>query len=480
MKTLLKIFFLMAVFSSFSGCNNDEMPGDDLTGINLKKASMPAVFMVEPSEGDDTPAIMQAFDDAKAAGPGSVVQLVAGEYHLGLIEIRDFYGTFKGAGKDKTIITAMNNLDAQTLWNKNLQADLVKFVGGDVHLCRFTLQTSPGPLCVTGPPAGNIKCLIHFSANNAVYEAGNENRSINVVIDEVRFKGQPLEGGPGYNMGYNSWLALTTGWDSRTGSDIPREKIDFKITNSEFDTFCYGLDLEGMKNGKIIIGEMNKGNLFSNLDQAGGVWESLDMDVLIEGNTVNVPEFSWGFDLDNYPYYSNILRPEPQTRNTIFNIQKNVFNLTHSEYALALHDPRRVLDPVEIPLIYQVKNNQFNMEDGYEWAIISRRTKGMVIRNNMFSGQGDLAIYIVSPWRYVYNEDGLILGNNFSTAELGTGAVYLSADTRNWTIVGGNIKDKVIDNGTNNIITGVNVSTSETPLGRSIADKLPPMNHIMN
>jgi hypothetical protein len=132
-----------------------------------------------------------------------------------------------------------------------------------------------------------------------------------------------------------------------------------------------------------------------------------------------------------------------------------------------------------MPLMYQVKNNQFNMADGYEWAIISNWTKGMVIRNNNFSGYGDLAIYIVSLGGYLYNEDGLILGNNFSTVELGTGAVYLSGDTRNWTIVGGNIKDKVIDSGTGNIITGVNVSTSETPLGRSIADKLPPMNHIM-
>jgi hypothetical protein len=235
-----------------------------------------------------------------------------------------------------------------------------------------------------------------------------------------------------------------------------------------------------MKNGKLIVGEKNQGNVLSNLDQAGGVWESLDMNVLIEGNTVNIPEFSYGFDLDNYPYYSAALRPEPQTRATLFNIQNNIFNLTHSEYALWLHDTRRVLDPEEIPLMYQIKNNQFNMADGYEWSIISRRTKNMVIRNNKFSGHGDLAIYCDSPSGYVYNEDGLILGNNFSTAELGTGSLYLSPDTRNWMVVGGNNKDLVINSGINNIITGVNVSTSDTPLGRTISDKLPPMNHLMH
>ncbi len=79
-----------------------------------------------------------------------------------------------------------------------------------------------------------------------------------------------------------------------------------------------------MKNSKLIVGEKNQGDVFSNLDQAGGVWESRNMEILIEGNTFNIPEFSWGLDLDDYPYYSN-LRIEPQTKATIFNIQNNVF-----------------------------------------------------------------------------------------------------------------------------------------------------------
>lgn len=475
MKTLVRIFFLMAVFSLFAGCSKtDNFAEDD--SLQLKKATVTGeVIIVEPSGGDDTPAIYEAFIEAKEAGQGSVVQLIAGEYHLGLIEVRDFYGTFKGEGKDKTIITAMNNLDAKTLWDQNLHADLVKFVGGDVHLSHFTIQTPPGKLAVTGPPAGNLRCLFHFSANNAVYEAGNENRSINVVIDEVRFKGQPLEGGPGYNMGYNSWLAFITGSDVRTGSEIPREKTDFKITNSEFDTFCYGLGLEAMKNGKIIIGEKNKGNVFSNLDQIGGVWESRNMEVLVEGNTFNIPKSSWGLDLDDYPYYPLFLKAEPQEKAMLFDIRNNIFNMVHAYYALLLSNTRRSSFPDEPATLFQVRNNQFNMTDGYEWGIACVKTKGTVIRNNRFSGYGDLALYIAN-----YSEDGLMLGNNFSTAQLNTGAVYLSADTKNWTIVGGNIGEEVIDNGTNNVITGVNVSTSDKPLGRSISEKLVPMNHLMH
>ena len=466
MKTRKLTFLICTCFCLIIGCSKQEIPGDGLAEIYLKAAPSSAIFVVEPSGGDDTPAIVQAIAEAKTAGPGSVVQLVTGEYHLGLMEVRDFYGTFTGAGKNNTIITAMNNLDAQTLWDQNLQADLVKFVGGDVHLSHFTIQTPPGKLSVTGPPAGNIRCLIHFSANNAVYEAGNENRSINVVIDEVRFKGQPLEGGPGYNMGYNSWLGLTAGWDVRNGTNIPREKIDFKITNSEFDTFCYGLDLEGMKNSKLVIGEKNEGNVFSKLDQVGGVWESRNMEVLVEGNTFNIPEFSWGLDLDDYPYYP-FLKAEPQEKAMLFDIRDNIFNLVHAEYALYLRNTRRSSFPEEPATLYQVRNNQFTMSDGYEWAIACVRTKGTVIRNNKFSGYGDLALYLVT-----YSENGLVLGNNFSTAQLNTGAAFLSASAKNWTFVGGNIGDMVIDNGINNLITGMNVSNSEIPFGKTIVDNL--------
>ena len=474
MKKLKIAFLFFTCFGLMMSCSKDETFLGEPGGMSLKKSTKSSVFIVEPSGVDDTPAIVQAFSDARDAGPGSVVQLVEGEYFIGFMEIRDFYGTLKGAGKGKTIITAMNNLDVQALWNQNLPGDLVKFVGGDVHLSHFTIQTPPGKVAVTGTATGHIRSLVNFSATNAVYEAGNESRSINVVIDNVSFKGQFLEGGPGYNHGYNCYFGVRTGYDYVDGSDIPREKIDFKITNSEINTFVYGLVLEAMKNSKLIVGEKNQGNVFSNLDQAGGVWESRNMEILIEGNTFNIPEFSWGLDLDDYPYYSN-LRIEPQTKATIFNIQNNVFNLVHSEYALFLRNVLYYIFPDEPAIVYQVKNNQFNMTDGYEWSIISHYTRGMVIRNNKFSGHGDMAIVLAN-----YSENGLILGNNFSTVELNTAAMYLTPSTSKWNIVGGNIKDRVIDLGIDNIITGVNVSTSDTPLGRSIAEKLPPMNHLMH
>jgi len=294
-----------------------------------------------------------------------------------------------------------------------------------------------------------------------------------VVIDNVSFKGHILEGGPGYVNGYNCMIALRAGFDcfpnTWSGPPVPREKIDFKITNCKFDTFCYGLGLEGMMNSRLIIGEKNNGNIFNNLDVQGGIWESRNTEVSIEGNTFNIPAFSSGLYLDDYPYYA-ILKNEPSENATIFNVQNNNFNLAHSEFALYLRNLRTRTNPQEPASLYQVKNNLFNMTDGYEWGIASLYTRGVIIRNNRFTGHGDLALYLVN-----YSQNGLVLGNNFSTAELETGVAYLTASTKDWTFVGGNIADQVINYGTNNIITGFRVNNSEAPFGQTIVDNLTEM-----
>lgn len=469
MKTLRTLILLTAVFALLFSCSKPEQFGFDNSvspDLDLKKRNNgEMIFLVEPNGFDDTENLKDAFDEAMSHGAGNVVQLVEGEYFLGFIEIRDFYGAFRGAGKGQTFITALNNLDTQELWDQNVHADLVKFVGGDVHLSHFTIQTPPGKISVTGPATGHIRSLVNFSATTALYEAGNESRSINVVIDNVSFKGQFLEGGPGYINGYNCFFGVRAGYQYFTGSDIPREKIDFKITNSEINTFVYGLVLESMKNSKLIVGEKNKGNVFSNLDQGGGVWETRDMEIQIEGNTFNIPGFSWGLDLDNYAWYS-VLREEPQTKASLYSIQNNIFNLAHSEYALMFRDWRTRTNPEEIPVAFLIKNNRFNMTDGYEWSILSYYTNGMVIRNNKFSGYGDMALVLAN-----YSKNGLILGNNFSQVEL-SASIYLTASTSDWTIVGGNLGESVLNYGVNNIITGFNNNTSDIHVGQDISAKL--------
>jgi len=479
MKTIKLLFFVLPFVGLFTGCTQDEIIPDQ-SDLLLKKASIAQVFVVEPNGTDDTQALKEAFDLAIAAGVGSVVELCEGEYHLGILQVYGFDGCLKGAGKDKTIITAMNNLDVQALWDQDMRGDLLKFVGGNVHLSQFTLQAPPGPLAITGPSDGRIATLINFSAHNVIYEPDNENSSINAVVDNVRLIGQTLPGG---DYGHNSIYGITAGWDWAYPVDRPREKINLKITNSEFDTFLSGMELDGLIDSKIVIGENGFGNVFSNSTYCGGIYESRNMEIFVAGNTFNIPFNSYGFELDtNSPWYEDAgwLMPQPQTSATVCNVQNNTFNLAHAFCSLWLKDYRRQTFPEEPPVAIQVKNNQFHLTDNWGRAIRCRWTKGTVIRNNKIDGNGGWGIQIDSPGGMVHCENGLLLGNNFANAKFTAGSVQLTADTENWTLVGGNLGETVKNWGINNLITGFNNQTSEEPPGQTIDDNLYEMRTMLH
>lgn len=145
MKTLKRLLLGLVCTSLLAGCSKSDWPGGDPVNDDLKAATADVIIIPvgQPSGGDDTEAFKAAFAAAQLAGPGAVVLMEAGEYHLGFLEVYDFVGSFMGAGKDKTLVTAMNNLDGQAMKARNMQPDLVKFVGGEVTISNFTIQTPP-------------------------------------------------------------------------------------------------------------------------------------------------------------------------------------------------------------------------------------------------------------------------------------------------------------------------------------------------
>ena len=148
MKTLKSILIFVASVYLLFACNKDEpaiVPGNVFQNDDVITSGR--VFKVQPTKGTDiTVELKQAFDKAIEAGHGSVVQLPEGEFDLGIIEIREFYGSFIGAGKGKTIITSKTGLDPSIFINEGSNWFLIKFIGGDVKISGMTLQTPPGTL----------------------------------------------------------------------------------------------------------------------------------------------------------------------------------------------------------------------------------------------------------------------------------------------------------------------------------------------
>lgn len=468
MKTLIRFLFMAAFTSLLFACSEQELGVEGLAEVGLKAASTPAVFVVNPGGGDDTPALQQAFEDAKAAGPGSVVQLVVGTYHLNFIEIREFFGTFRGAGKGVTVITPCAELDDDPLISQNLTVELIRFVGGDVLVQSMTFTTPPGEL----NPGSVIRVngLLAFSSITAQYTS--ENEYIRAVADNLEFTG--------HKENTVNGLVASSAFLYTIPGGVPLSNMDIEVTNCSFDGIRdYGALIMEMNGGNIVVGTKGNGNTFYNNYYASlGIWHNVNVDISVVDNTFYNPSGTrFGIELYSSPYPAR-LEQVVQTKVTTCSIEQNVFNITGGTGGLLVNDRRRYFNPDDLPMLVQVKNNTFYLSNNGLTGIGCFNMHGMVIRNNKFEGNGQYGVRIMGPTPYPFNENGLMLGNNFSNSTFSVASVLLDNRTNNWTIVGGDLGETVVDmtNGAGgHLITGMNVNTSDVPLGHTITDNLEEM-----
>ncbi len=101
-------------------------------------------FIVSPTGADDTVNIQAAFNAAVAAGPGSIVQLTAGQFYCDNIFVEEFHGTFKGMGKDVTIIDTLRGLDPNAPGLEHIGSGIYLFFfgfdGGDIKISDMTFD----------------------------------------------------------------------------------------------------------------------------------------------------------------------------------------------------------------------------------------------------------------------------------------------------------------------------------------------------
>jgi len=467
MKNMLKLFFFLTCLGFLAGCNETPQFDEELEILELKSAH--AIFTVEPNGIDDTDNLNDAFANAVAVGPGAVVQLVEGTYYINFVEVREFKGRFTGAGKGKTVVTNIESLDNASLYAQNLNAVLLRFVGGDICMMDMTIQYN------TDYPAVWLHGLVGFSSVTATY--ASVNNYINVVVDNVDFEG--------YYSRNPCGLRAESGF--KKGPNIPLSDIDITVTNCSFDSFKnYGALIQQIKKGKIVVGKKHKGNVFNKSWNQLGIWHNVSVEILIESNTFTNPvpiskpgQSNWGIQLHNGPYYPK-LQEVPQTFQAVCNIQNNVFNTPGGFGSMMIADARREFHPEDLPMLVQLKNNRFNTSKGAFTAIGCWDMYGMVIRNNKFAGTAEWGVRVLQFNTDLYNDNGLMLGNNFTKASYSQATILFDPNTRNWTVVGGNTGDNVENNGENNVITGMNVNTSETPMGPGIVDNLQEMKDALN
>ncbi len=443
---------------------------------------MQGYFLVEPSGLDDTGALAAAFDEAIAFGQGAVVQLLEGEYYLNFIEIREFCGQFKGAGKGKTIITMVPDLDVDLLIGMGLNRMLIRFVGGDLRISDLSIVTPYRDLS-TGTQYW-IDGLLGLSAATRHYTS--EKEMIRAVVDKVGFYGDwyNIDHGLKAEFGNTEGLAMPEG--------VPLHKMEICVTNCTFEGFwLYGAMFKEINEGRVVLGEKNKGNTFrNNYYRDLSNWHNVNTSLWFESNTFFTPtpetnrygmdgSQHWCLEVVSSPY-PGYLQQVAQTKATTCHIEQNLFHLDGGVLAIYANDRRRHFFEGDEPMLVQVRNNHIRFSGEAFAGIGSFNMSGMVIRNNRFSGTAGWGVRVMGPSPYPYNENGLMLGNNFSTATFSEATVLFQQRSRNWSIVGGNLGENVINYGTGHLITGMNVQEYDGAFGQTITDNLEAMREAMH
>jgi len=445
MKILKKFIFLVAGICLLMTCSkSDEFLDDDLSvsDLNNVKCNRGKVFIVEPNGIDDTENLIQAFTDAKNSGKGSVVKLLEGDYFINFIEIREFHGSFIGAGKGKTIVTPITGLDCAALTSNNLFTVLISFIGGDIYMADMSLKTPHETLCADG---GVLTGLLIFSDYSSQYIS--EKGYIKSFVNNVEFVGQWLD------TDYNCYWGLIAYMNNNQYS-LARSHIDITITNCFFDMLGIGADISSIKEGKLTLGTKNNGNVFSNCGWDDAQFcDNINVNISVVGNKFNIPSWFWGLYIDNFPYENRL--NEPQHKRTLVKIESNEFNLVGGYNGLFFHDHRLISNPEEnLPMFLSANNNKFNMSDDAYSGIWIYECKGPVISNNRFMGTGSLGIEVApSGTADCYAEKGFIFGNDFSKSTFSIASIRLAEWTKNWTVIGGgNSNETIINLGIDNVI----------------------------
>ncbi len=413
----------MAAICLLFSCQTSGPFGDELTGNDLKNAASGVVIVVEPTGTDDTENILKAFTDAEAAGPGTTIQLLEGEYYTGAVEIYGFHGILKGAGTTKTIMNCIPGIPVEDQLNNNQCSAWWRLIGGDVTLTDMTFKTPDGSLVKEGffdPWLGkDLYALIIFNNYNDLYYHPGEFQKVKVERVDLYSGYDDPEDGSSWKTDHNSLLGIWVGFDyswPAEGVDYPLTKGNFVIKDCYLEHFLDAV--EGFSLGeeaKMVIQNcmLNKcgwplfftanynsditikNNVFSNTDLVNeiGIW---DHDFGLLCNTTILP-----------------LKPCRYT------ITGNTFNTTAAIPAIDIKDYWVYLGPEErMPLQIIVENNVFNLSEGSSGILLNNNLNA-VVRNNRFTGVCTTGIAVDgfnedNPEAVPFAWNNLLLGNNFS------------------------------------------------------------------
>jgi parallel beta-helix repeat protein len=393
-----------------------------------------STFIVSPSGVDDTANIKAAFDNAVVAGPGSTVQLTAGQFYMNEILVENFYGNFLGVGVGLTKIDVLRGLDpgAPGVSSPMGTPHIFTFLGGDVYISDLSFDITPyEPAEAWGPPPPDGWW---YDLLSPILITGD----INSRIENILFTGHAgtalyEPGHPLYSVkSYNVRVGVIYGGGLPTsGSHI--------VTKCDFESIWLGVSAFGLMDCELAI----KSNSIK--DNAIGIInaECDNSKIEITRNDIETTYFGgiW------------VIQPPPRESPSQWLITHNnikVLSLDSDGICLMDFSPTKSLEAV-------VSNNKITLDDVNYGGIWTYGLQDAFISNNIIRGTGDYGIACA----FAYNN--FLLGNNVQNVDASWAPIVLLFASES-VVVGGSTKKNVLDiAGSNNIIVGMNNMQGNSP-----------------
>ena len=470
MKTLVKSWLIIACLTLIAACNKSDQLNEDLAGSLKSSDHGGKVFTVAPNGTDDTQNIITAFENAKASSPGAMVQLTPGTFIIGFIEVREFNGFFKGAGKGNTIITNRPGLPCDESFEQNIAPSLMTFIGGKIKISDMTFHIADGDPCIPGPLNdffyGDLWSVVILTDYSATFMP--DHRYINGTIDNVEFIAGNDGGHGTYGTSGNVAMAVfcSGNFVYQYENNFPLTNGDITISNCYFKNNLCGPDF-------FALSEKSTVNIVNNVVDGGedNGYQSVFFAYMV-GATVNVKnnlvKNSTFVDLyiiqDDYGLFPNLTPPSKSGK---FTIEGNVFQSSPGLISIYMSDWFRTETPGAAPTIFDVKNNTF-ITSGNGIAILSEESIKAKISNNKFQGSGTYGVAIDGDeTTNIFAEKNHVLNNDFRDAIYDEASVYLGPFSKDNLVVGVPA-DKVIDLGSNNKINGPKIIKNGHPKSMTI------------
>jgi len=416
------------------------------------------VLTVKPTGVDDTANIQCALNKAVSLGVGSTVQLQCGTYFTGMIEVTGFTGTFKGAGKEMTIIHSLPNLPCGEVESAGFPS-LFKFRLCHARVADLTIDINDPLPCQPwswGQMLGDIIHITDLPINVTACADLPGPSSSHMTVERVGLKGMG-----NWVDGYNANVGLAV-MPECVGAQTHKLAGTFVVAGCTFERLEYALGGAQLADSMFRVG--GSPALRNTASDTRQTVYFADFDNSLVEISHNDLEGNWAVIQG---YEGNSVTP---TAPSSFLVSHNTIRADGGADGMYLAD--WTSPDVGKMLWATIFDNDFLMNVDCCGAINGWwNTKDVLVVNNRFTGHSayGVALGFVSRgtdtgWKLLFDD--------FNNLEVGWVPVYLGEYSSGCLIVEGRDKFDVLDEGTDNRIIGGN-SPSDIAHSSSISGVAP-------